>query len=71
MYKKNVKKNGKDDVNSCGNAVSLWDEAIADAKKMQQDAKMHVIRLKQAVKAFEQLRDSGVPFPSEQSEAKT
>ena len=34
---------------------------------MQQEAKMQLIRLKQAVKAFERLRDNGVPFPGENS----
>lgn len=64
MYKKNVKKNGKNNVKCGGKPISAWDEAITDAKRMQLEAKMQIIRLKQAVKAFERLRDSGKPFPS-------
>ncbi|HEX8139421.1 MAG TPA: hypothetical protein VF544_17810 [Pyrinomonadaceae bacterium] len=67
MSKSNVNNNDKNNAKKGVKPVNAWNEAITDAKKMQQEAKMQLIRLKQAVKAFERLRDNGVPFPGENS----
>ncbi len=63
MSKNNVKVRGKKSVKFSDKDVSLWDKAIADAKKMELEAKMRLVNLRQAIKAFTGLRDNGVPFP--------
>jgi hypothetical protein len=49
-----------------------WNEAIYDAEQKIQAAKRRIAGLKMSIRSFEQLRDSGAPFPSSkqaQSEA--
>jgi len=53
--------------------VTAWDAAIKDTQKMIEDSKRKIAGLRRSIRTFEELRDSGVPFPSEstnQSEAK-
>jgi hypothetical protein len=49
--------------------VNLWDMAISDAEKKIQGAQIAIARLKQSIKSFKELRDSGEPFPGEKSDA--
>ena len=43
--------------------VISWDSAIADAEIMIRDAQSRITQLRQAIKAFQLLRDKGEPFP--------
>ena len=40
-----------------------WDKAISDAEEKIADAKAYVARLRQAIRSFEVMRDSGEPWP--------
>ena len=42
-----------------------WDIAISDAEKKIQDGKKKIARLRESIRAFRELRDSGDPFPGE------
>ncbi len=44
---------------------NTWDLAISDAEKQIQEAKTKIAHLKRAIKSFEILRDTGAPFPAE------
>ncbi len=56
------------------NKRNAWNVAILDAERKIQEAISGIVRLKQAVKSFKELRDNDEPFPgesSEQNEAQT
>jgi hypothetical protein len=40
-----------------------WSQAISDAEKKINDAKAQIGRLRQAIRSFEVMRDSGEPWP--------
>ena len=46
-----------------------WDTAISDAEKMILDEKTKIRRLRDSIRAFEWLRDKGVPFPGERAQS--
>ena len=51
--------------------VTAWDVAISDAEQQIQESSQRIIRLRESIKVFKKLRDSGEPFPggAETSEA--
>ena len=61
MYKKCARKS----LDKIKSKKDKWDEAITDANELVQDFRKKVATLKRSIKAFERLRDSGVPFPGE------
>lgn len=61
MIKKEVKKIDK----KTDKSLSGWGVAITDAKIKIEEAKERILCMKQAIRAFEDLRDSGHPFPGE------
>lgn len=44
--------------------LTRWDELIQDSNRQIDVAKKRIAALRKAVKNFEQLRDSGQPWPS-------
>jgi hypothetical protein len=44
-----------------------WDKAISDAQRMIKEAKGQIAQLKFSIRTFERLRDSGAPFPGEET----
>jgi hypothetical protein len=47
------------------NPANRWNQAISDAEQMIQEAKAKIARLRQSIRTFEELRNSGAPFPGE------
>lgn len=45
--------------------ISHWDAAISDAEKKIQEAVEKITKLRESIKIFKKLRDSGEPFPGE------
>lgn len=48
-------------------SANHWNAAISDAHKQINEAKAKISRLRQAIKVFEELRESGQLFPGEKS----
>jgi hypothetical protein len=44
---------------------NLWNQAISDAERMIDEAKEKILTLRQSIKTFVELCDSGAPFPGE------
>jgi hypothetical protein len=42
---------------------NYWNQAISEAEKKIVEAKDYITRLRQAIRSFEVMRDSGEPWP--------
>jgi 5-bromo-4-chloroindolyl phosphate hydrolysis protein len=50
-------------VTQTSKSAGLWERAISDAQAQINEAKNKIVRLRQAVRGFEVLRDKGAPWP--------
>jgi hypothetical protein len=52
-----------------GTPINSWNIAISDAETMLREAKERVVRLKRTITILKENRDSGVPFPTNESDS--
>jgi hypothetical protein len=66
-HKGKVKKIDKEIDNFSKKAENGWDLAIKDAEALLTEEKAKMRQIRDAIRAFANLRDSGAPFPDEAS----